>query len=176
MATDKLQAERDHAALIDLLHHLGTHRSGRAKGSTARKSTAAEVPQKGGQIKVEGPPTKAAEPLIQRVDQHEDQTTGVEDETHGKAARDPLDPVGEPQAFGPPFPGVRFAPPSSCQAMPQPPPGTAHRPKRPPAAPARPVFGHYLDWDEVQRRISSVLLSGPKTKAAQRWWTMATCR
>ena len=54
MATDKLQAARDHAAVIDLLHHLGTHRSGRAKVSTARKSTAAEVPQKGGQIKVKG--------------------------------------------------------------------------------------------------------------------------
>ena len=74
-----------------------------AKVMTARKSVAAEAPQKagpqkGGQTKAEGQPTKAVEPLIQCVHQHEDQTTGVEDQRHGRAARDSLDPVGEPKA------------------------------------------------------------------------------
>ena len=88
--------------VLEALHAIGTHQSGSAKVMTARKSVAAEVklsqkagPQKGGQIKAKGPPTKPVEPLIQCVHQHEDQAPGVEDQRHGKAARGLVEPIGE---------------------------------------------------------------------------------
>mgnify|MGYP006903437458 CR=1 FL=1 len=61
---DRLHLQREHAALINMLHDLG-------EGSDSDTATVTTIPVKGPPtIPVKGPPTKAAEvePLIQRVE------------------------------------------------------------------------------------------------------------